>query len=158
MSHMKKKKNETQHNHMHISHIFIYQNPNAPIHTICQHKSIWPLTNVIPRWIVVTSHEHIPTVTNNPCTTDPSRILPHNLRVMPALFPKRARIGGVRVVLLFVSPRPNSVRRGPIRAATPKYVLPKLEPEFRERMDQRAIRLPLSSPPLCVILEIEVPN
>lgn len=125
----------------------------SPIHIWYQYKtSIRPFTNIITNRVIVTSHKHITTVTNNTSTSNPPRILPDNLRIMPALLPLLARIRGVRIVLLFSGPYTHCVPRRPRRPTAPKYVLAKLEIVLRERMLQFAIRFPLVRPPPRVFL------
>ena len=96
--------------------------------------SIRSLTYIIPRWIIVTSHEHVSIVTNNPSATDPPRAPPHDLRVVAAHLAFGTGVGRVCVLLFLIGPRINCIRWRRRRAATPKYVLANGELALRKRM------------------------
>lgn len=120
--------------------------------------SIRSLANIIPRWIIVTSHEHVTIVTNNPRATNPLGAPPHDLSVVAAHLALHAGIGGVGVVLFLVGPRVDGVAGRPARAAAPKYVLAERELALLERVLERAIRLPLRRPPPRVPLQLKAPR
>ena len=119
--------------------------------------SIWALANVITDRVVVTGHEHIATVTNNPSTSDPPRVPPHNLSIVPAYFTNLACVRGVPIILLFIRPGPYCISRSPCIAVTPIYILPQLEPVLRKRMLHLAVSSPLPCPPFGVVFQVEVP-
>src|ERR1044072_3397294 len=102
------------------------------------HMLIWSLSNIIPHRIIITSHKHISSITHNSCTSNSSSALPHNLSIMSTHLPLFTAVGGVGVVLLFISPRLYRVGRRPRSATAPVNVLPQLETVLRERMLQLA--------------------